>query len=113
MAVHEVNTHEAKSRLSELIREAEAGTDVIVARNGQPVAKIIPWPPKRPARLAGAWSGLVTYTTDPVASDDEVSQLFEDSVLADTPSGCFSTDTSRSGGSPTTIPSDRRAVTRR
>jgi prevent-host-death family protein len=85
MSVHEVNTHEAKSRLSELIREAEAGTDVIVARNGHPVAKIIPWPPKRPARVAGAWAGLVSYKTDPVPSDDEVTQLFEDSTIADNP----------------------------
>jgi prevent-host-death family protein len=78
VAAHVVNTHEAKSRLSELIREAEEGVDVIVARNGHPVAKIIPWPPRRPARVAGAWSGRVTYAADPVGSDDEVTRLFED-----------------------------------
>jgi prevent-host-death family protein len=48
-----VNTHEAKSRLSELIREAEQGHDVIVARNGHPVAKIIAWPPAHPDVLGG------------------------------------------------------------
>ncbi|MFV0257399.1 MAG: type II toxin-antitoxin system Phd/YefM family antitoxin [Acidimicrobiales bacterium] len=41
-----VNTHDAKSRLSELIREAEEGIEVIVARNGRPVAKIVPWKPE-------------------------------------------------------------------
>ena len=46
MATHVVNTHEAKTRLSELIREVELGGDVIVARNGTPVARIIPWPPR-------------------------------------------------------------------
>jgi prevent-host-death family protein len=75
-----VNTHEAKSRLSQLIRAAEDGEEVIVARNGHPVAKIIPWPPARPPRLAGAWSGRVSYTTDPVGPDDEVTQLFEESA---------------------------------
>lgn len=85
MSVHVVNTHEAKSRLSELIREAEEGTDVIVARNGHPVAKIIPWPPKRPARVAGAWAGQVSYASDPVLSDDEVTHLFEDSASAGPP----------------------------
>ena len=85
MSAHVVNTHQAKSRLSELIREAEEGTDVIVARNGHPVAKIIPWPPKRPERVAGAWSGRVSYPTDPVSSDDEVTRLFDESVSADTP----------------------------
>jgi prevent-host-death family protein len=85
MSAHVVNTHEAKSRLSELIREAEAGRDVVIARNGQPVAKIIPWPPPRPVRVPGAWSGRVSFTADPVDTDDEVTQLFEESANADLP----------------------------
>ena len=55
MTTHVVNTHDRKSRLSDLIRKAEAGDDVILARNGTPVAKIIPWPPARPARRPGTW----------------------------------------------------------
>jgi prevent-host-death family protein len=85
MAVRLVNTHEAKSRLSELIREAEAGNEVIVARNGEPVAKIIPWPPPKPERTAGAWQGRVEYHTDPVVSDEEVVRLMEDAATADGP----------------------------
>jgi prevent-host-death family protein len=83
MSAQVVNTHEAKSRLSELIREAEQGHDVIVARNGHPVAKIIAWPPKRPARVAGAWSGQVTYDGDVVGTDEDVTQLFEESASED------------------------------
>ena len=83
MATHVVNTHEAKSRLSQLIREAENGTEVIVARNGQPVAKIIPWPPARPPRTAGAWRGRVDYGDDIVRSDPDVAALFEASVTHD------------------------------
>jgi len=79
MTAHIVNTHEAKSRLSELIREAEDGIEVIVARNGQPVAKIVPWPPPRPARVPGAWAGRVSYATDDVASDEEIVALFDES----------------------------------
>lgn len=85
MTVHVVNTHEAKSRLSELIREAEAGRDVIVARNGQPVAKIIPWPPARPSRTPGAWAGLVRADGDLVAPDDEVVALFDRSAESELP----------------------------
>jgi prevent-host-death family protein len=80
MTVHTVNTHEAKSRLSELIREAEQGTDVIVARNGRPVAKIIPWPPRRPERVPGAWAGRVSIVGDVVGSDDAVTELFDGSI---------------------------------
>ncbi len=85
MSAHVVNTHEAKSRLSELIREAEDGIEVIVARNGEPVAKIIPWPPPRPARVPGVWEGRITFEADEVASDDDVVALFDESSHRDLP----------------------------
>lgn len=83
MTVHIVNTHEAKSRLSELIREAEDGREVIVARNGHPVAKIISWPPARTARVSGAWAGRVDCRVDPVGSDEDVTSLFDESANAE------------------------------
>ena len=80
MKVHIVNTHEAKSRLSELIREAEDGREVIVARNGHPVAKIMSWPPARAARISGAWAGRVDCGDDVVGSDEDVTSLFDESA---------------------------------
>ncbi len=82
MATHVVNTHEAKTRLSELIREVEEGGDVIVARNGTPVARIIPWPPRRPQRVPGVWAGKVDHGSDTVGPDDDVTELFD--AAADT-----------------------------
>lgn len=35
-----VNVHEAKTRLSELLRRVEAGDEVVIARAGQPIARI-------------------------------------------------------------------------
>ena len=37
-----VNVHEAKTHLSRLLAQVEAGEDVVIARNGQPVAKLVP-----------------------------------------------------------------------
>ncbi len=37
-----VNVGEAKARLSQLIARAEAGEDVIIARDGVPAARIVP-----------------------------------------------------------------------
>ena len=37
-----VNVGDAKDRLSQLIARAEAGEDVIIARDGVPVARIVP-----------------------------------------------------------------------
>lgn len=82
MSTHVVNTHEAKSRLSELIREAEEGVDVIVARGGKPVARIVPWRPDPPERRPGSWSGRVTYHGDIVGPDEEIEALFSDSSKA-------------------------------
>lgn len=36
-----VNVHEAKTHLSRLLAQAEAGEDVVIARNGKPVARIV------------------------------------------------------------------------
>ncbi|MXW57784.1 MAG: type II toxin-antitoxin system prevent-host-death family antitoxin [Acidimicrobiia bacterium] len=78
-----VNTHEAKSRLSELIREAEGGAEVIVARNGHPVARIVPWRPAHSVRAPGAWASQVEYGDDVVGSDEEVVAMFDESAEAD------------------------------
>jgi len=83
VATHVVNTHEAKSRLSELILEAEQGTEVIVARNGQPVARIVAWNAAHPRRTPGVWSGQVVYGDDLVSSDSDVIAMFDESAEAD------------------------------
>jgi prevent-host-death family protein len=45
----QVNVHQAKSQLSRLLESVERGDDVVIARNGTPVAKLVPYipPPKR------------------------------------------------------------------
>jgi prevent-host-death family protein len=52
-----VNMHDAKSKLSELVAAAERGEDVVIARNGTPVARLVPitatYAPVRLGVLAG------------------------------------------------------------
>lgn len=76
MATLVVNTHQAKSRLSELIREALAGVDVIVARNGEPVVRIVAWTPDRAARVPGIWVSQVRGSDQCVTSDEELVEMF-------------------------------------
>ena len=38
----EVNIHEAKSQLSKLIERAQMGDEVIIAKAGTPVVKLVP-----------------------------------------------------------------------
>jgi prevent-host-death family protein len=46
----QVNVQEAKTRLSQLLAQVEAGVDVVIARDGTPVAHLVPVqaPPLRP-----------------------------------------------------------------
>jgi prevent-host-death family protein len=38
----QVSVHEARNNLSRLIKEAQAGEDVVIASHGKPVARLIP-----------------------------------------------------------------------
>ena len=69
--------------MSELIREAEQGTEVIVARNGRPVAKIVAWTVAQSSRVPGSWSGRVVYGEDVVESDADIVAIFDESSDAE------------------------------
>ena len=51
--------HEAKTNLSRLIAEVEAGGEVIISRGKTPVARLEPIQPPRPKREAGRLKGLI------------------------------------------------------
>lgn len=49
----QINVHEAKTRLSALIVSVENGDEVILARAGKPVARIVPYVKKRGGMVLG------------------------------------------------------------
>jgi len=57
-----VNVHEAKTQLSRLLEGVEAGEDIIIARAGKPVARLVPVP--EGARTPGRLKGKVTISDD-------------------------------------------------
>ncbi len=61
-----VGMHEAKTHLSRLVERAEAGEDVVIQRNGKPVARLVPVveEPKSLASVRGAWRGRVHIAAD-------------------------------------------------
>lgn len=58
--------HEAKTNLSALVARAEAGEDIVIQRNGRPVARIVPVAeaPRSLAEVCGAWRGKVRIADD-------------------------------------------------
>jgi len=58
-----VNMHEAKSTLSQLVAYVEKGAEVVLARDGKPVAKLVPFQATKKRKL-GAWKGKVRMSRD-------------------------------------------------
>ena len=51
-----VNVSHAKAQLSQLLARAEAGEEIVIARRGEPVARLVACKPRkkrRPGRLKG------------------------------------------------------------
>lgn len=54
-----VNVHHAKTHLSRLPAQAEAGKEIVIARNGRPVARLVGYEPRGKRRF-GALKGRIT-----------------------------------------------------
>jgi prevent-host-death family protein len=80
--------HQAKTHFSRLLKEAEAGQEVVVMRGAKPVAKLVPIdePAPPPFRLAGAYRGRLHWDEDAFdpMSDSELREAGLD-YLADAP----------------------------
>ena len=50
----QINVAEAKAKLSELLDRALGGEEIVIARAGKPIARLVPVQP-RAARKPGAW----------------------------------------------------------
>ena len=73
--MRQVNIHEAKTHLSRLI---SAGEEIIIARYGEPVARLVPIRPTTPRRTPGSAKGKFEVPSsffDPLP--DELLDAFE------------------------------------
>ena len=59
-----VNTHEAKTHLSRLLAEVEAGGEVVIARAGKPIARLVSAESPRRRRVFGSSEGKVWMSPD-------------------------------------------------
>jgi len=75
--MHQVNMHEAKSNLSALIEEVLSGGEVIIARAGKPLARLVPYKEHNERRQPGRWKGWLWVTDDFDTTPEEVISGFE------------------------------------
>jgi len=60
-----VNVHEAKTNLSKLLEQVERGEEIVIARAGQPVAKLSRYrPPRRAIGPPGGMEGEIWIADD-------------------------------------------------
>ncbi len=73
-----VNIHDAKTHFSKLLKRVLKGEDVIIARAGQPIARLSPLQPKRGKRVPGSAKGMFTMTDDFDAPLPDLERAFEE-----------------------------------
>lgn len=73
-----VNIFEAKTNLSRLIEAVETGAEpeIIIARNGRPVARLAPLEPKKKRVRLGLAEGLFEVPDDIDEANPEIARMF-------------------------------------
>ena len=76
--MHTINIHEAKTHLSRLVDKVVAGEEVVIAKAGKPMAKLIPFITATKKRKLGLLAGKLSVPEDFDAPlPDEVLASFE------------------------------------
>ena len=70
----QVNIHDAKTHLSRLLVRVSGGEEVIIAKSGHPLARLVPIKPPSEDRVGGIDRGLFSVPDD---FDDELPELAE------------------------------------
>jgi prevent-host-death family protein len=75
--VTEVGMHEAKTRLSQLVEQAQAGEEVVITRNGKAVARLVPVARTNSlAEIYGALRGRVHIADDFDELPEDIADAF-------------------------------------
>jgi len=78
MTITTVNVHEAKTQLSQLLLRITLGEEVVIAKAGKPIARLVPFAAQPVHRVAGSAQGQVWMAPDFDAPlPDELLAAFE------------------------------------
>lgn len=72
-----INVHEAKTHLSRLLERVESGEEIVIARAGRPVARLMPYRARRRRRKLGQFAGKISVALDFDELPPEVQAGFE------------------------------------
>ncbi len=73
-----VNIHEAKTHLSKLLQRVVAGEEVVIAKSGHPIARLLPYEQRQAERTPGSAKGKIWMAEDFNAPlPDDILDAFE------------------------------------
>lgn len=72
-----VNIHQAKTMLSKLLQRVEQGEEIVIARAGRPVARLVPLEGARSARRLGLYAGQVRIAEGFDELPEDIAAAFE------------------------------------
>lgn len=75
--VETVNIHAAKTHLSRLIDRVETGEEIVIARAGRPVARLVAYRKTTRPRVPGRWRDQIVIASDFDAPNEEITRDFE------------------------------------
>ena len=77
-----VNMFEAKSNLSSLVEAVATGreAEIVIARNGKPVARIVPLAPKEAGKRLGVAKGKFKMPESIDEANEDIGKLFSGSL---------------------------------
>ncbi len=64
MAARIYNLYEAKTSFSRLVQRVANGEEIVIAKAGVPVARLVPIERKTPRRKPGRWKGRIRISSD-------------------------------------------------
>lgn len=75
--------HEAKTHLSRLVSRAAAGEEIVIARDGEPVARLVALEETPPRRQLGIWRDKIWLAGDWDSDEvnEEIARAFYESEI--------------------------------
>lgn len=75
-----INIHDAKTHFSKLINQALKGEEIIIARDGNPLIRLVPFTEEPQIRRSGQFKGIMIISEDFDAPlpDDVLKQFYGD-----------------------------------
>lgn len=72
-----LNVHAAKTNLSKLLARVAQGEEIVIAKGGVPVARLVPYASDAPARPLGVFAGKIWMSDDALEAPEWLLDAFE------------------------------------